>query len=171
MVVVNIGGTTFTDDLEFTSLNYAIGVEYLGGIIAYIFQPVDNGYVLGATHGLIAATSDQNSGIRWSNSKIYLNNVMGIGFGSINTTKIVESIGSGVCSASVCRTLGVDWYLPSQNELLKLYAVKSTLNMTGVYWSSTDTDTDNAVKVDFSNGVPSNEYKFSTLAVRAIRSF
>ena len=45
----------------------AIGHIYLGGKIAYIFQPWDPGYIAGEVHGLIAAASDQSTVIQWEN--------------------------------------------------------------------------------------------------------
>jgi hypothetical protein len=42
--------------------NIAIGDAYGGGVLAYILVDGDPGYVPGETHGLIAATADQDGG-------------------------------------------------------------------------------------------------------------
>lgn len=40
-----------------------IGDFYQGGVVFYILQSEDTGYVAGETHGLIAAVEDQSAGI------------------------------------------------------------------------------------------------------------
>jgi len=51
----------------------AIGQTYGGGIIAYVYQSGDLGYVAGESHGFIAATGDQSSmGIQWSICSTYV---------------------------------------------------------------------------------------------------
>lgn len=167
LVVVNIGGTTSSNELSFLSLNYAIGVEYLGGIIASLDGT--------GTHGVIVSKNDLTSS-KWSNSNESVST--NASTGDTNTSNIINTTGSGDCAAKKCRDLGDDWYLPSRNELYLLYDKKTDLNITGsFYWSSTQStdDTTKGVAVDFSlsnpTPTPDDKSKFTVYSVRAIRKF
>ena len=88
---------------------------------------------------------------------------------------------SGIYAASICVTyewpLGSDyiWYLPSTDELNKLYNQRNVIGgfSDGDYWSSTEFDTTKAWLKDFSDGkeTASDNHKFTkvTLCCRYIR--
>jgi hypothetical protein len=168
----------------------SIGGSYLGGILFYILQPGDSGYVDGETHGLVAANADQSTGIDWSvshpNTSIGLSDKFAIGWGMANTMAIVNQDPSDINAASICRAYNGGghsyWYLPSRGELELMYsnigqgASGTNANIGGFaadyYWSSTESGAASwSYYVNFSDGNNFYTSKSSQFHVRAIRSF
>jgi hypothetical protein len=163
----------------------AIGGQiYGGGIIAYILKSGDPGYIAGETHGLIAATENQSDGIIWAITAHQSTSVPGgtsnlIGTGLANTNKIITQNGAGTTyAAGLARAYTgggySDWYLPSQDELEKLYAMKELGYGDFAhyyYWSSSEHNANYAVTQTMSNGIQDYYNKGTTHYVRAVRAF
>jgi hypothetical protein len=95
-----------------------------------------------------------------------------------NTNTIVSNQGVGSYAAKLCYDLILggysDWYLPSNDELNKLYLNKAVVGGFGnnLYWSSTEQDSHNAWGQIFENGEQYSQYrKYYTQYVRAVRTF
>jgi hypothetical protein len=146
----------------------------------------DPGYDANTQHGLIAAKSDQSTGIRWNNGSYTTTGATGtaIGTGLSNTNKIIASQGATATSyaAGLARAHNgggyTDWYLPSKDELAKLYAMRLLgfgYFASNDYWSSTEFDYGNgglAWDQNFGNGQQRYDLdKSYTYYVRAIRAF
>ena len=155
-----------------------VGDSYGGGIIAYILVSGDPGYVAGQTHGLIAAPSDQSTGIVWSGKYSLIGKTgTAIGTGAGNTTAIVANEGAGSYAAKLCDDLVLngysDWYLPSQEELKKLYLNNSAIGGFALadYWSSSELSAATAWRQYFRYDYVANSDKTLYLRVCAVRSF
>jgi len=189
----------------------AVGDSYGGGTVAYILRAGDPGHVPGETHGLIAAPTDQTpadgAGVAWTN---FTESLIGpaaqglaLGTGRANTAAIVaQTIGDQHCllgAALICDTLDVngydDWYLPSRDELDKLYGLYMTYAREGesggfnpsgynqYYWSSSESAGQPGLDLvlawyQYFDGDPgpdddlqNTHYKSQTFSVRAVRSF
>ncbi len=174
----------------------AIGDSYLGGIIFYIYEIGDTGYVPGETHGKIAATSDQSTGIQWTLPAYHDTSVPGVGArsntdGASNTDAIIAQTGAPVANtyaAGLCRLYSTSgnndqglWYLPSIDELNLMYkniGQGDDLGLgniggftSGFYWSSSEVSRFGAWNKIFGNDSGGSYVKSSTFVVRAVRAF
>jgi len=167
-----------------TDQTLTIGKTYQGGKIFYILVDGDLGYDANVQHGLIAATSDQSTGIQWYNGSYTTTGATGtaIGTGLDNTNKIIASQGNtGSYAAKLCRDFRgggyTDWYLPSKDELNKLYLNKTAFGWNqsddGYYWTSTEYGMESArdQRISSSSGGQNSYGKNAQEFVRAIRSF
>ena len=183
-------GTTWTNMIGGTASLplLVIGEAYQGGKVAYILVSGDPGYDANTQHGLIAATSDQSTGIgiQWYNGSNTITGATGtaIGTGLSNTNTIITSQGGTATSyaAGLARAHNgggyTDWYLPSKDELNKLYINRTAIggfasggSEGDFYWSSSEFSSTEASDQEFNNGFQGNGIKSYPTYVRAIRSF
>ena len=165
-----------------------IGDSYQGGVIFYLLKATGEKINIGTSseitydplvqHGLIAATENQGP-INWANQSNYtlVGTLKNRGSGLLNTEKIISKIGSTYAAGLARAYRGggyTDWYLPSLDELNKLYAIKNDVGGFGTeiyFWSSSENDSDRAHYLRFDLGTSSHTLKKLSSSVRAIRSF
>ena len=177
----NSVGTAYGSQVVFTSSAILIGQSYQGGIVAYILQAGDPGYDPNVPHGLIAAPSDQSTNATWGCSGTAISGADGtaIGTGNQNTIDIMNGCSTAGIAARLCGDLVLngysDWYLPSLNELNKLYLNRTAIGgfAAADYWSSSEGSSSFALALYFPQGLsPSyGNYKFVASYVRAVRTF
>ncbi|MFO7722150.1 MAG: DUF1566 domain-containing protein [Bacteroidales bacterium] len=159
-----------------------IGLPYKGGIVGYIYVQGDPGYVAGETHGIIVAPYDNANNIHWATTEDATGAVeVALGKGLFNTQQIITYHGSDPSAANVCDDLKIDdysdWYLPSKDELEKIWENHQTIggfDVNAHYWTSSESfqDYKNAGVVNFYAGNFGYHLKTSqNHHVRAIRYF
>ena len=159
----------------------AIGQTYQGGIIFYLDAS--------GCHGLISARTDQSTSARWYHGSYVTTYAYGSGLfeGKYNTEMIASyQDGDETCAGGICRDLSLggytDWYLPSIEELNKMYQNIGQGNALGLgnvggfankyYWSSSEGNIISAWRFPFfSHGLLVHGAKEYQHYVRAVRAF
>ena len=154
-----------------------IGMNYKGGKVAYLLTASDPGYDPNVQHGIIAAVADLPGEAVWGCNEKFIAGRSTLGSGNQNTIDIVSGCSTAETAAKMCSNLVQggydDWYLPSKDELNKLYLQKKTIGgfKEACYWSSTETGKYNAHSQIFDSGFQTANDKSTTFSVRPIRSF
>jgi hypothetical protein len=167
----NSFGTSYGNQVTFTTSTFTIGQSYGGGIIFYIDGT--------GQHGLISATSDQSTGALWG---CYGTSIPGtstaIGTGQANTTAIVAGCPTIGIAAQICDALVLngysDWFLPSKDELNQMYLQKNVIGgfaNTEWCWSSSEYDNGDAWVQDLYGGDQGYLNKGNPQPMRAVRAF
>jgi len=158
----------------------AVGDNLQGGKVAYILAVGDTGYNPSVQHGLVAALTDQSTSKVWHATNDGVTGATGtaIGTGLGNTNAIIALYGAESNAAKVAQTYSVGiyttgWYLPSKDELNKLYINKSLIGgfTAGYYWSSSEVDSVLAWSQNFNLGGQNSLNKNNSTYVRAVRAF
>lgn len=139
--------------------------EYQGGIVFYVFQEGDVGYIPGETHGLIVSfedlqTSTGESEVSWGccseqdeNNCLEISEVQawgGLGFGKADTEAILNACDEIDIAARLCDEYSIeyngvvydDWYLPSFSEVSYMDADSDYIDQNAIYWSSSQDGSD-----------------------------
>ncbi len=147
-----------------------LGEPYLGGLIYDLYKGSD-----GLEHGLIVALTESTA--QWQTIST-LTNANRTWDGQYNTSLMLNSP-----AATYIATLGTGWYLPSIDELSKLYykrfevnkalfeATSTLLSNSTWYWSSNEKTTFDSLVYSFisSNGFP--RPKTDSYLIRGVKSF
>ena len=157
-----------------------IGSSFQGGKIAYLLQNGDPGYDPNQLHGIISSTIDQTinsfsgyftgTGVMWQQGTysggttifdVTNANGTALGTGRTNTDLIIakqSSTGRSFAAASLAVNYNgggyTDWYLPSKDELYKMYLNRLIIGNfeSNWYWSSTEKNDAYAEALNFGTG-------------------
>ena len=123
----------------------------------YITLPTDPGYIVGETHGLIAAASDQSDGIPWNDG------------GDTASADTIYAVGLALAYRGGDYT---DWHLPDDNQLNKLYLNKTLIGgfSSNYYWGSQPHDGYDLCQ-SFLDGTVDTKRGTELLPCRAVRAF
>jgi hypothetical protein len=193
------GGTGETKNLLVSDINvkfqHEIG-EYVaseGGVIAHRWLSTSIGGIPTAgtsQNYMVVDTNDLSIGAAYATLNVDIANVESTFNGQVNTQNlIIAGAGNGITvgtAAELCNSSTnngqTDWYLPSIDELSKLWQNKwdfaQGINLAAgtqisfsAYWSSTEHGVNTAWNFNFNNGDATNGSKGSTYYVRAVRTF
>jgi len=184
----NAIGTSYGATQSFTTLGTfsvlpSIGSSYGGGIVAYIYQNGDPGYTSSNIPVLISSNSNQGVS-RWFNGSSITTGAtsaaLGSGFANTNTIIAVQGAVASSYAAGIARAYTdgtyTDWYLPSQEELNKLYINRSAIGgfdgTMNYFWSSTESSSSTAKMQNYLSSGAITDFSKSASGgyIRAVRT-
>lgn len=161
----------------------SVGDTCGGGVVAHIDYP-------GCECGLLIVSMEDMTGAadtEWGcHGTLIGGTATGRGTGRNNTALILDGCDEEGIAARLCSEYEgggfTDWFLPSRTELGDLYSAREAINngltanggtpfATGYYWSSSESDAENAWRRLLTSAVQYSNSKTSTSRVRAVRSF
>ena len=171
-----------------------IGEPFQGGVVGHIFQPGDPGFVQGETHGIIIAPVEQVFESQWGcQGSAVTGTSVEVGTGRANTEKVLafhEALSNFYTNPTQCHpendgtvaarfTINFsnggysDWFMPSLKEMDFLYQNRDKIGgfSTVEYWSSCESNADNACVMSFVTGEQLSKPKSEVRRVRVIRFF
>jgi len=166
----NSVGTSYGNEVSFSTGSLSIGSNYAGGIVFYLDSS--------GQHGLVCAPNDQG-GYPWG---CHWNHIFGtstsFGTGQLNTFNIMSNCADRPIAASICDSLILngysDWFLPSYEELLLMRQNLQLQNLGSFsntwYWSSSQLSPEDAYGILFNPGLWTTA-KWFVGNIRAVRSF
>ncbi len=172
---INAAGIKYGNQLAFLATQ--IGDDYQGGKLAYILHSNDPGYNVNESHGIIAAPNDISEWGVQICTEVTGAEGTAIGTGAQNTIDMISGCTLTNNAAQLCANLMIneysDWFLPSIDELNKLYINKGAIGefSSDKYWSSSRKYSGMwyVWTQDFSNG--SQAPTVGSVRARAIRTF
>ncbi len=160
----------FSANAQVGGFTHYLGEPYLGGIIFHLYKGND-----GLEHGLVVALTESFG--KWQNTATLVN-ADRTWDGVYNMALMTDSP-----IVSYITTLGTGWYLPSIDELGKLYynrfetnvalfaSGNTILTSASGFWSSSENSLNNAYVFSFLNGYASTSNKTNNVKVRGIKAF
>ncbi len=160
----------FSANAQVGGFVHYLGEPYLGGLIYEIYKGSD-----GLEHGLIVALTESTA--QWQTVGT-LTNANRTWDGAYNTSLMTNSP-----ATTYIATLGTGWYLPSIDELGKLFYKRAEINKalfenfnsllssTGWYWSSFESNLLNARIFKYDLGNSNLRPKTESYLIRGIKSF
>jgi hypothetical protein len=183
---INSAGAGYGEQISFTTTSVlSVGNSYQGGLIGYILQSGDPGYIAGQTHGLIINSEDQGTA-SWGCQDTSIATQWALGSGNQNTVNIMNGCTTAGIAARICGDLVLngysDWYLASRDEWGKIAINSNYLNFNipndqfGAikYWTSTERDSHFSYCLYISTTatyIASSYNKNDVINIRGVRSF
>jgi len=158
-----------------TSAPYKVGDHYYDGKSeGVVFEVYDNGY-----SGKIVSLTHSERVKRWRNSgSLDISKTFGITDGrDIIYYKRISEGNNGDDAFGWCNRIGLEWYLPTIDELKAIYKNRSLIEpkltdkLTAVYWSSTEYNANEAYYTTEGAGRVAHAGKHYGCHIRAVRTF